>query len=155
MARIHDLLLEAIAFARERARDLLAEREQPARTVALELSRAVGEVLKLHRAYVTERQTMDQLVAAVPGATPRADGPPPEHPWEAALRTLEGAHQQTPELKPPLPSRHGLQQREQQDNAIRFDKLRRNKEADRHRTARTTTTRPRTCGHPVSRHVQH
>jgi hypothetical protein len=107
-------------LGRERARDLLAEREQPARTVALEVSRAAGEVLKLHRAYVTERQTMDQLVAAVAGATPRADGHPPEHPWEAALRTLEGAHQQTPELKPSLPSWHGLQQREQQDNAIRF-----------------------------------
>jgi hypothetical protein len=114
-------------FARERARDLLAEREQPARTVALELSRAVGEVLKLQRAYVTERQTVDRLVAAVPGATPRADGPVPEHPWESALNYLERAYRQATKLEPPLPRWGGLQLREQQDTLSRFEKLRRRK----------------------------
>jgi hypothetical protein len=118
---------EADAFAREHARDLLAEREQPARTVALELSRAVGEVLKLHHAYVTERQTVDRLVAAVPGATPRADGPVPEHPWESALKDLERAYRQATKLEPPTPRWSGLQLREQQDNLSRFEKLRRRK----------------------------
>jgi hypothetical protein len=114
-------------FARERARDLLAEREQPARTVALELSRAVGDVLKLHRAYVTERQTVDRLVAAVPGATPRADGPVPEHPWESALKDLERAYRQATKLEPPTPRWSGLQLREQQDSLSRFERLRRRK----------------------------
>ena len=114
-------------FAREHVRDLLAEREQPARTVALELSRAVGEVLKLHRAYVTERRTVDRLVAAVPGATPRADGPAPEHPWESALKQLERADRQATKLEPPTPRWSGLQLREQQDNLSRYEKLRRRK----------------------------
>jgi hypothetical protein len=115
------------AVTRERARDLLAEREQPARTVALELSRAVGEALKLHHAYVTERQTVDRLVQGVPGATPRADGPVPEHPWESALKDLERAYRQATKLEPPLPRWGGLQLREQQDNLSRFEKLRRRK----------------------------
>lgn len=112
-------------FLRDRARDLLEEREQPARALAIDLSRAVGEVLKLHRAYLTERQTMDQLVAAVPGATPRADGPEGSHPWEPALSQLARAYQQTPELEPPLPRWLGLEQRSQQDHIGRREKLRR------------------------------
>jgi hypothetical protein len=109
------------------ARDLLAEREQPARTVALELSRAVAEALRLHRAYLTERQTMDQLVAAVPGATPRADGPEGSHPWEPALGQLARAYQQTPELEPPLPRWQGLEHRTAQDNSARRLQLQRRK----------------------------
>ena len=79
---------EADTFARERARDLFAEREQPARTVALELSRAVGEVLKLRRAYVMERQTIDLLITEVDGATPRGRRPCP--------RASVGVHTQGP-----------------------------------------------------------
>jgi hypothetical protein len=114
-------------FLRDRARGLLEERAQPARTVALDLSRAVAEVLKLHRAYLTERQTMDQLVAAVPGATPRADGPEGTHPWEPALGQLARAYQQTPELEPPLPRWQGLEHRTAQDSSARRLQLQRRK----------------------------
>lgn len=100
---------------RDHVRDLLGEREQPAHAVASELTAAVRETVRLARAYVAERQAQDALIAAIPDATPRADGPAAEHAWEAALKTLERAYQQTPELEPPLPRWHGLQQRKQQD----------------------------------------
>jgi hypothetical protein len=106
-------------FRRDRARDLLKEREQPARTVAAELTASVRQTLTLAKAYEAERQTVDQLVAAVPGATPRNDGPAPEHPWEHALRGLQRAYQHTPELDPPLPRWTGLQHRQQQDDVNR------------------------------------
>ena len=106
-------------FAQEYARDLLAEREQAARTVAAELTASVRQTLTLAKAYVAERRTVDELVAAVPGATPRADGPAPEHPWEHALRQLQRAYQETPELDPPLPRWTGVQQRQQEDDVNR------------------------------------
>jgi hypothetical protein len=73
----------------------------------------------LSKAYVAERQRVDQLVAAVPGASPRTDGPAPEYPWEGALRQLARVYQETPELDPPLPRWHGLQQRQHQDDVNR------------------------------------
>ena len=103
-------------FLRERARDLLAEREPQARTVALELSRSVAETLTLAKAYVTERQHQDQLVAEVTGATPRTDGPAPSHPWEQALKELDRVYRDTPELPAPLPRWHGLEHRPAQDD---------------------------------------
>jgi hypothetical protein len=106
-------------FTQEHARALLAERQQTARTVAAELTASVRQTLTLARAYVGERRTVDQLVSAVPGATPRTDGPAPEHPWEHALRQLQRAHQETPELDPPLPRWTGVQQRQQEDDVNR------------------------------------
>ena len=43
-------------FAHQHARDLLAEREPNARTVAAELTASVHQTLKLAKAYVAERQ---------------------------------------------------------------------------------------------------
>jgi hypothetical protein len=114
-------------FRRDRARDLLKEREQPARRVAADLTASVRQTLTLAKAYVAERRIVDQLVAAVPGATPRTDGPVPEHPWEHALRQLQRAHQGTPELDPPLPRWTGVQQRQQQDDVNRRVSLLRRK----------------------------
>jgi ElaB/YqjD/DUF883 family membrane-anchored ribosome-binding protein len=114
-------------FAAERARDLLDEREQPARTVAAELTASVHETLRLAKAYIAERQDVDRLVAKVDGATARADGPTPEHPWEAALKTLERAYQQSPKLEPPLPRWHGLADRERRDRTHSLLQLRRRK----------------------------
>jgi hypothetical protein len=91
------------------------------------LSASVRETLRLAKAYAAERQAVDRLVAEVAGATPRADGPAPEHPWEAALKTLERCYQQDPELEAPLPRWSGLQQRAQQDHIGRREKLRRKK----------------------------
>jgi hypothetical protein len=125
--RVERIQGEADAFARERARDLLAEREQPARTVAGELTASVHETLMLAKAYVAERQAIDRLVAQVPGASARNDGPPPEHPWESALKDLERANRQATKLEPPTPRWSGLRLREQQDNLSRFEKLRRRK----------------------------
>jgi len=106
-------------FAQEHGRDLLAEGEPAARTVAAELTASVRQTLTLAKAYLAERRTVDELVAAVPGATPRTDGPAPEHPWEAALKILERAYQHTPELQPPLPRWTGVQQRQQEDDVNR------------------------------------
>ncbi len=64
-------------------------------------------------------------MAAVPGATSRADGPQPSHPWERQLRDLERAVQETPEVPAPLPRWAGLEHRKQQDNANRSERDRR------------------------------
>ena len=53
------------------------------------------------------------------GATPRHDGPDPEHAWEPALKALERAVHDAPELEPPLPGWQGLDQRQQQDRVHR------------------------------------
>jgi hypothetical protein len=114
-------------FAHAHARDLLAEREPHARAVAAELSGSVRETLRLAKAYLAERQAQDQLVAAVPGATPRADGPEGTPPWEPALGQLAHAYQQTPELEPPLPRWQGLEHRTAEDSSARRLQLQRRK----------------------------
>lgn len=117
--RVEDAQRAADLFAQDHAYALLEEREQPARTVTAELTASVHQTLKRARAYLSERQIQDQLVAAVPGATPRADGPASTFPWESRLRELERAVQEHPEIDPPLPRWHGLQQRREQDNVHR------------------------------------
>lgn len=112
-------------FQRDHARDLLAEREDTARTVAAELTRSVRETVRLARAYVAERQTVDRLVATVPGATPRADGPAAAHPWESQLKALERAVMEVPELEPPLPRWQGLGHRQAEDSGARRLQLQR------------------------------
>jgi hypothetical protein len=129
--RVERAQREADTFTREHARDLLEERKQPARSIAAELTASVHETLRLAKAYVAERQTQDVLVAAVPGATPRSDGPPPEHEWEAALGALERTVRETPEIPAPLPRWAGVEHRRQQDNLSRFEKLRRRKRLTR------------------------
>jgi hypothetical protein len=116
---------QADTFAAEHARDLLDEREGEAREVAANLTRAAAEVVRLHRAYLTMRTEIDRLVAAVAGATSRADGPEPSHPWERQLRDLERAVRDTPEVSAPLPRWAGLKHRQEQDNAARIEQRRR------------------------------
>ena len=124
--RVERAQADADSFERDHARDLLAERERSARTVTLELAASVAETLRLAlKVYVSERQAVDRLVAAVPGATPRHDGPDPEHAWERALKALERAVHDTPQLKPLLPGWQGLDQRQQQDRIHRRVVLRR------------------------------
>ena len=91
--RVERAQADVDSFERDHARDLLAERERSARTVTLELAANVAETLRLAKVYVSERQAVDRLVAVVPGATPRHDGPAPQHPWEPALKALEPAVQ--------------------------------------------------------------
>jgi hypothetical protein len=83
--RVERARQELDRFKREHARELIEEREQPARTVAADLTSSLRETLRLARAYLAERQAQDQLVTSVPGATPRADGPEGTHLWEPAL----------------------------------------------------------------------
>jgi hypothetical protein len=123
--RVERAQADVDSFERSHARDLLAERERSARTVTLELAASVAETLRLAKVYVSERQAVDRLIAAVPGATPRADGPAPEHPWEPALKTLERAFTETPELEPPLPTWAGIEQRHRHDRTHRLLQLRR------------------------------
>jgi chromosome segregation ATPase len=114
-------------FQRHHARDLLDEREQPARTVAAELTASVHETIRLANAYIAERTTQDRLVACVPGATPRVDGPPALHPWERQLKDLERAAAEVSECPPPLPSWWGLNQRRAEDATARRLQLQRRK----------------------------
>jgi hypothetical protein len=115
--RVERAQREADDFAREHARDLLEEREADARELALKLTRAGHELVRLHRAYLALRTDIDSLVGASPGAVVRSDGPPASHAWERQLRDLERAIREAPEVQPPLPRWAGLQHRQQQ-NAI-------------------------------------
>jgi chromosome segregation ATPase len=119
---------EADTFQAEHASHLLEEREAEARELAVKLTGAGSEAVRLHRAYLAMRMEIDSLVAAVPGATSRADGPEPSHPWERPLRDLERAVQDTPEVPAPLPRWAGLEHRKQQDNANAIEKQRRSGE---------------------------
>jgi hypothetical protein len=123
--RIDRAQREADTFVAEHARDLLDELEAEAREAAANLTRDGVEVVRSHRAYLTLRTEIDRLVAAVPGATSRADGPEPSHPWERQLRDLERAVRDIPEVPAPLPRWAGLKHREEQDNAARIEHKRR------------------------------
>jgi len=123
--RVQRAQQQADSFTHAHAHDLLAEREQSARTVSAELTAAGHELVRLHRAYVAERTAIDQLVAAVPGATPRADGPAATYPWEPELQALARAVAETPEVDAPLPRWQGLEQRNADDQLHRRERLRR------------------------------
>lgn len=69
----------------------------------------------------------DRLVPAVPGATPRVDGPAASHPWERQLKDLERAVAQTPECPPPLPSWWGVDHRRTEDAKAKRLQLQRRK----------------------------
>jgi hypothetical protein len=102
---------ELAAFTRDHARALLDEREQTANEVAAELTRTVAAVVEAHRAYVGERQQVDQLVSAVPEASTRYDGVPSSYAWERELRELERAYREAHEAEPPHPRWAGVAQR--------------------------------------------
>jgi hypothetical protein len=126
--RVERAQAEADTFQSEHARELLDEREPEARDLAEQLTRAGLEAVRLHRAYRDMRTEIDTLVAAVPGATSRADGPDPSHPWEDQLRALERTIQEHPEVPPPLPQWAGLNQRQLQDKANRLEREKRSGE---------------------------
>jgi hypothetical protein len=65
---------ELDAFLAASAGVLLGEREDTAKRVAAELTRAVAEVVRARRAYDAERSHVDDLVSKLPGASPRHDG---------------------------------------------------------------------------------
>jgi hypothetical protein len=123
--RVERAQRKADAFAAEHARELIDELEPEAREAAANLSRAGAEVVRRYRACVTVREEIDALIAIVPGATPRADGPEPSFPWEGQLRELERAVRETPEVPPPLPRWAGLTHRQEQDNAAHIEQARR------------------------------
>ena len=123
--RVQRAQAEADTFQAEHACELLEEREPEAREIAGELTRAGLEALRLHRAYRAMRSEIDSLVAAVPGATSRADGPEPSHPWEDQLQALARVIQENPEVPPPLPRWAGLEHREGQDHANLVERKRR------------------------------
>jgi hypothetical protein len=127
--RVERAQAEADTFQAEHARKLLDEREAEARQVAENLIRTAREAVQANRAYMALRMEIDSLVAAVPGATSRADGPAESHPWERQLRDLERAVQETPEVPAPLPRWTGLNQRQTEDNANRIERERRGENA--------------------------
>jgi hypothetical protein len=133
LARAADTARTEVArFRTENARELLAAREAGAREITDKLNAAVAETIQLHRSYLAERQEQDRAVAAVPGATPRMDGPPPSHPWERALRDLERSVREHQTLEPPLPRFLGIAHRRREDDVNRPEHLRRKKQRSDH-----------------------
>jgi hypothetical protein len=114
-------------FQRGRARDLLDEREAEARKLALDLTRAGQEAVRLHRSFVAIRMEVDKLVGTIPSAVPRSDGAPASHPWEREMHDLDLAMRETAEVPAPLPRWAGLEDGRRQDNANRLVKLARRK----------------------------
>ena len=106
---------ELAAFMSARGRDLLDEREPAAREAAALLTRAVGETVKAHHAYIAERQHVDSLVASVQGATPAVDGVSTGYSWEAEVTALERAYRENPEVELPRPRRAGMTYNRQRD----------------------------------------
>jgi hypothetical protein len=102
-------------FKHERSRDLLEERAVDAKKLTIDLIRAGHEVVRLNRAYATMRAEVDDYVRATPGAVVRMDGVPASHPWEPAIRDLERAVRETPEIDPPAPRWTGLEHRKRAD----------------------------------------
>jgi hypothetical protein len=126
--RVERAQAEADTFQAEHARELLEEREAEARELAEQLTRAGHETVRLHRLYRAMRTEIDSLVAAVPGATSRADGPAESHPWEDDLRALERTITGNPEVPPPLPQWTGLGQRQAEDETNRLEREKRSGE---------------------------
>jgi hypothetical protein len=114
-------------FTRDNAKTLLDEHAQGDRELALQLTRAGHELVQLHRALVARRAEVDALVAAIPGASPRTDGPPASHAWERQLKDLERAIREHPEVGPPLPRSLGMHDRQRQDAVHRREQPRRKK----------------------------
>jgi DNA repair exonuclease SbcCD ATPase subunit len=118
---------ELDAFLAASAGVLLAEREDTAKRVAAELTRAVAEVVRARRAYDAERSHVDDLVSKLPGASPRHDGVAAGYPWEGPLRELERAYRRDSEAPPPRPRWLGRLHRETEDEAHRRLRERRRK----------------------------
>jgi hypothetical protein len=89
--RVQRAEAEVLKFKQSHGFDLLHEREVVAKELAGSLTRAVHEVIRLDRAIGAERSHINLLLAVIPGVSPREDGPPSEHPWEAAIRELRRA----------------------------------------------------------------
>jgi hypothetical protein len=114
-------------FTRDNAEALLEEHAEGDRELALRLTRVGNEVVQLHRAYLARRMEVDALVAAIPGASPRTDGPPASYAWERQIKDLERAIRETPEVDPPLPRWHGLRHQQHTDAVHRSEQLKRKK----------------------------
>lgn len=115
--RVLNLQREVDRFSRERARDLLEERLRVGRELAISLTRAAHEVVRLHRAYGAERSEIDRLVGLHEGASVRFDGPPSSHVWQRELDLLERAVRANQEVSAPEPTWRGLEHR-RRENAI-------------------------------------
>lgn len=102
------------------ARDPVDELEAEAREAAANLTRAGTEVVRAHRAYRTIRSEIDGLVAAVPGATSRADGPDPTYRGSASCASSSGSCGRHPRFRPRCRAGLASDHRREQDNANRI-----------------------------------
>lgn len=112
-------------FAAEHGQELLEERAPAAREGALQLTRLAHETVRAHQAYIAMRMEIDGLVAGVPDAVPRLDGVDAGYAWERELKDLARAVREIPEVEVPAPRWAGVEQRRLQDDANRFEQLRR------------------------------
>jgi hypothetical protein len=120
--RVQSAQAEADRFERDNARALLEERAGNARTLAADLTRAVSEVIRLNRAFASERAVIDRLVAAG-GGEPRHDGPAATHVWESEVRELERVVHRHPQVDPPIPRWFGIQHRQAEDEKAKVRRL--------------------------------
>ena len=112
-------------FQSEHAGELLRELEDGARETAAQLTRSTHETVRLHRAYLADRQAITEVVAQIAPGAGAANGPPSSFPWEAVLKDLERAVRETSEAPAPLPRWLNREWRMEQDAVAAREQKRR------------------------------
>jgi hypothetical protein len=118
--RASDAAAAMSAFRVEHAEQLIAERQPEGETLATELQDALENVARLDTAWSTHAQGTNRLVAEVPGAQPRLDGGPAEHPFTSILRSLRHALSEGATVPAPIPRWQGRAAQHQQDHSHRL-----------------------------------
>jgi hypothetical protein len=124
---------KADEFARERARQLLAELEAEAVAIADDSNRWAAQAAELKRRWNAHQRRTDELVGLIPGASPRYDCPPSEYPLASVFKELERCE----EVRPYVPHWTGLAQREQLNGVHRLLRLKRRQASEAQVEART------------------
>ncbi len=80
-----------------RGTELLEAEVERGQQTAEALAEAVRRTLALDRELIDARRRQDEVLAKIPGRSPRMDGAPPTHPWESQLADLRAVVRQHPE----------------------------------------------------------
>jgi hypothetical protein len=117
-------------YRRERAKDLIAERDGNGNHLATELQATLERVAELDRRWSAHAQETNQLVALVDAARPPNDGCPTEHAFSGVLTALRRELAGGASVPAPTPRWDGLAVQRQQDAVHRLLRLKRERKRD-------------------------
>jgi hypothetical protein len=104
--------------------------------VAADVTEKANALFEANRRYAAVRAEVNKWVTQQPGANPISDGPPPQYPWEVAIRDLQRAVRQKPALPAPRERWRGLRSIEHANrehrrlNLLRLQKRTRQEQAE-------------------------